>query len=70
MDSTSQSHAKARSSEEKSLATAKNSRGMSTKACLAKAMNWELESAKVLPTHGASTALTPQIDEGVHKSEC
>jgi len=31
---------------------------------------YTVESAKVLPTHGTSTALTPQIDEGVHKSEC
>jgi hypothetical protein len=56
MDSTSQSLAKARSPEEKSLAKAKNSRGMSAKACSAKAKNWELESAKVLPTQDASTS--------------
>jgi hypothetical protein len=70
MDLTSQSLAKVRSPEEKSLAKAKNSREMSAKACSAKAMNWELESAKVLPTHDASTEFTPQRDEGVHTNEC
>jgi hypothetical protein len=70
MDPTSQNLAKARNPEEKSLTKAKNSRGMSSRACSAKAMNWKLESAKVLPTHDASTELTPQRDEGVHTSEC
>jgi hypothetical protein len=70
MDSTSEPLAKARSLEEQNLAKAKNSRGMSARACSAKAMNWELESAKVLPIHDASTKLTPQRDEGVHTSEC
>ena len=54
MDSTSRSFAKARSSEEKSLAKAKNSREISAKACSTKAMTWELESAKVLHGHDAS----------------
>ena len=54
MDSTSQSLAKDRSSEEESLAKAKNSRGISAKACSAKAMTWELESANALPKHEAS----------------
>ena len=56
MDLTNQIFAKAGSSKEKSLAKAKNSRGMSAKACSAKAMTWELESAKVLPKHDASTS--------------
>ena len=42
------------SSKEMSFAKAKNSRGMSAKACSAKAMTWEFESAKVLTTHDAS----------------
>jgi hypothetical protein len=70
MDSTSQSHAKAKSSEEKSLAKVKNSRRMSAKTCSGKAMNWKLKSAKVLPIHDASTELTPQRNEGVHTSKC
>jgi len=69
MDSTSQSNAKAKSSKEKSLAKATNSRGMSARACSAKAMNWTLESSKALPTHDASTELTLQGDEGVHTNE-
>ena len=35
-------------------AKAKNSRGISAKACSAKAMTWELELTKVLPKHEAS----------------
>ena len=54
MDSTSQSIAKDRSSKEKSLAKAKNSRGISAKACSAKAMTWKLETANALPKHEAS----------------
>jgi hypothetical protein len=69
MDSTSEPLAKARSSEEKSLAKARNLRGMSARACSAKAMNWELESAKVLPTHDTNTELTPQGVEGVHEKK-
>ena len=38
MDSTNQSLAKARRSEEKSLAKAKSSRGISARACVAKTM--------------------------------
>ena len=49
MESTSQSLAKAKSTEKKSLAKAKISKGISTRACLAKAITWELESAKALP---------------------
>ena len=47
MDSTSRSFAKARSSQEKSLAKTKSSRGISAKACSAKTVTWELESARV-----------------------
>ena len=54
MDSTSHSLSKAKGSEEKTLAKAKNSRGMSAKACFAKAITWELEPAKVLSRHEAS----------------
>ena len=54
MDLTNQRVAKARSSEEESLAKAKNSRGISARACLPKAMTWELESAKVLHNHDGS----------------
>ena len=51
MDSASKGLTKAKGTEEKSLAKAKTSRGMSVKACVAKAMTWELESAKALPIH-------------------
>ena len=54
MVSTRKSFAKARSMEGKSLAKVKNSREISAKACSAKAVTWELESAKVLHKHGAS----------------
>lgn len=56
MDSTSQSLDKGRSSKEKRLANAKNSRGISAKACVTKAMNWGLESAKVL--HGCDASIS------------
>jgi hypothetical protein len=46
MESISRSLAKARSSEEKSWAKTKSSRGISARACAAKTMTWELESAK------------------------
>ena len=59
LDSTSQSLAKARSSEERILAKAKNSRGMSARACSAKAMTWELESAKVPLKQEASISEVP-----------
>jgi Tfp pilus assembly protein PilE len=55
MDPTSEPLAKVRTSEEKSMAKAKNYRGMSTRACSAKAMNWTLESSKDPTTHEAST---------------
>jgi hypothetical protein len=55
MDSTSQSFAKARSSEEKSWAKTKSSRGISARACVAKTMTWELESAKAVTVHDASS---------------
>ena len=56
MDSTSQSLANDMSSKGKSLVKANNSRGMSAKACSAKAMTWKLETANVLPRHEASSS--------------
>jgi hypothetical protein len=47
--------AKARSSEEKSGAKTKNSRGISARACVAKTMTWELESAKGVTVHDGSS---------------
>ena len=55
MDSTSRSFAKARSSAEKSWAKTKSSRGISARACAAKTMIWELESAKGVTVHDASS---------------
>ena len=51
MDLTSKGLAKAKCTKEKSLAKAKNSRGLSAKACAAKAVTWEIESARALPIH-------------------
>ena len=59
MDSTSPSLAKANSTEEKSLANAKISRGISVRTCLVKAMNWELESAKAPPKREGNTSEAP-----------
>ena len=61
MESTSPSLVKAIGMEEKNLAKVKNSRGISARACSAKAMMWKLESAKVPPIHEAniSEATTP-----------
>ena len=53
MDSTS------KSTEEKSLAKTKTSRGMFVKACVAKAMTWELELVKALPMHDGIMSETP-----------
>ena len=58
MDSTSKSLTKAKGTEEKSLAKAKNSRGMSAKACVAKAMTWKLEMANALSNYEASISET------------
>ena len=55
MDSTSRSFVKARSSKEKSLAKTKCSKGISARACAAKTMTWELESAKGTTVHDASS---------------
>ena len=55
VDSTSKGLDKAEGPVENSLATAKTSRGMFVKACVAKAMTWELESVKALPTHDSTT---------------
>ena len=55
MDSTSRSFAKARSSEEENLAKTKSLRGISARACAAKTMTWELESAKGTTVHDASS---------------
>ena len=57
MDSTSKSPTKAKGIEEKSLAKAKNSRGMSAKACAAKAMTWKLEMVNVVPNYEASISV-------------
>ena len=54
MDSTSHSPSKGKSSDEIKLAKVIYSRGISAKACTAKAMTWELKSAKVLPKYEAS----------------
>ena len=59
MDSTSLSLAKARSSEEESLAKAKNQRRIYARACTAKTMTWELEPAKALPARDASISEVP-----------
>ena len=55
MDSTSQSLAKARNSEEKRWAKTKSSRRILARACTAKATTWKLESAKGATAHGASS---------------
>jgi hypothetical protein len=55
MDSTSRSFEKVRSSEEKSWAKTQSSRGISARACAAKTMTWELESAKGVTVHDASS---------------
>ena len=62
MDSTNQSIAKARRLEGKSLAKAKGSKGISARACVAKTMTWELESAKGVTIHYVSIveASSPQ----------
>jgi hypothetical protein len=54
MDSTSEPIDEANNSKEKNLAKAKNSRGMSARACSAKAMTWTLESSKAPSTHNVS----------------
>ena len=54
MDSTSQSFTKAKISEERSVAKAGSSRGISARACAAKTMTWELDSAKGVLVHDAS----------------
>jgi hypothetical protein len=54
MDSTSTSGAKNGSLEEKILATPKNSRGMSVRACVAKFMTWKLKSANDATVHHTS----------------
>ena len=54
MDSISKGLAEAKDTEEKSLVKAKTSRGISAKACVAKAMTWKLEKANALPSHEAS----------------
>ena len=59
MESTSYSLAKAKSVENNSLAKAKISRGLSAKACVAKAMTWTLEMANALPSHEASISKAP-----------
>ena len=41
-------------STSESLAKTKRSRGISAKACVAKTMTWELESAKGVTIHDAS----------------
>jgi hypothetical protein len=58
MDSTRRSSAKARSSEEKSWTKTKSSRGILARACVAKTMTWELESAKGVTVHNASSIET------------
>jgi hypothetical protein len=55
MDSTSRSSSKARSYEEKSWAKTKSSRGISARACVAKTMTWEFESAKGVTIHDTSS---------------
>jgi hypothetical protein len=55
MDSISWSFAKARSLEEKNWAKIKSSRGISARACVAKTMTWEFESAKGVIVHDASS---------------
>jgi hypothetical protein len=65
MDSTSWSFAKARSSEEKIGAKTKRSRGISARACMAKTMTWELESAKGVTVHDASS-----IEASLYQAMC
>ena len=57
MDSTSKGLFEAMGTEEKNLAKAKTSRGISAKACVAKAMTWMLDMAKALPSHEASISI-------------
>ena len=54
MDSISQGLAEAKGTEEKSLVKVKTSRGVSARACVAKAMTWTLEKANAIPSHKAS----------------
>ena len=58
MESTTQSHAKAKCPEEKSFVKIKTSRGISAKACVAKAKDWKLESIQGPPKHEANTSET------------
>ena len=54
MDLTSEGLIEAKGMEEKRLAKAKNPRGMSLRACVAKTMMWMLEKANALPSQEAS----------------
>ena len=54
MESTSHSLTEAKSTNEKTLAKARVSRGISLRACVAKAAGWTLEKANALPVQEAS----------------
>ena len=54
MEPTSHSLNEVTSTNEKALAKAKVSRGISLRACVAKAEGWTLEKANALPIHEAS----------------
>ena len=58
MESTSHNLTEAKSTNEKTLAKAKVSRGISLRAYVAKSMNWTLEKANVLPSQEASLCKT------------
>jgi hypothetical protein len=55
MDSTSELSDEAKGTKDKGLAKVKSSRGISARACSAKAMNWTLEVSKAPSTHNANT---------------
>ena len=54
MESTSHDLMEAKGVKEKTLAKAKSVRGMSSRACVAKAAGWILEKANALPIQEAS----------------
>ena len=53
MDATSKNLSKANDTEEKNSAQAKTSRGLSLRACVAKAVGWTLKKATALPIQEA-----------------
>ena len=59
MEPTSHNLTEAKGTNEKTLAKARVSRGISLRACVAKAEGWTLEKANALPSQEASISKTP-----------